>query len=176
MNKFEQIIDFTLCYNKYKAKVFNFTLKMVNDRDIAEDIVQDVFLKLYVNFPLIKNKNSIIFWIFKTTRNLIYTYYREKQKLEKLISIEDEDGETIEIGSNEDLLQNYELKELKQIVQIALEKIPVEQKEIFLLKEYGELSYKEIAQLLNIDEELVKGRLFKARNKLIKILAKRINE
>ncbi|MFH0733195.1 MAG: RNA polymerase sigma factor [bacterium] len=176
MNKFEQIIDFTLCYNKHKTKVFNFTLKMVNDKDTAEDIVQDVFLKLYINFPVIKNKDSIIYWVFKTTRNLIYEYYREKQKLEKLISIEDEDGQTIEIDSKEDLLHNYELKELKQIVQMSLEHIPIEQKEIFLLKEYGELSYKEIALLLNIDEELVKGRLFKARQKLIKILAKKINE
>ncbi len=171
---FDQIIDFTLHYNRYKSKVYNFTLKMVNNTDIADDIVQDVFIRLFENYSKIQNKNSILFWIFKTTRNLIYSYYRDKQKLESIISIDNEDGEYIEIDSNEDLLSNYELKELKQMIQIALDTIPVDQKEIYILKEYGELSYKEIAELLNIDEELVKGRLFKARQKLIRILSKKL--
>jgi len=147
---------------------------MVNNTDIADDIVQEVFIRLFENYSKIQNKNSVIFWIFKTTRNLVYSYYRDKQKLESIISIDNEDGEYIEIDSNEDLLSNYELKELKQMIQIALDSIPVDQKEIYILKEYGELSYKEIAELLNIDEELVKGRLFKARQKLIRILSKKL--
>lgn len=174
MNKFDQIIDFTLNYNRYKTKVYNFTLRMVNNNDIADDIVQEVFIRLFENYPKIQNKSSIIFWIFKTTRNLVYSYYRDKQKLESIISIDNEEGEFMEIDSNEDLLSNYELKELKQMIQIALDSIPVDQKEIYILKEYGELSYKEIAELLNIDEELVKGRLFKARQKLIRILSKKL--
>ena len=52
--------------------------------------------------------------------------------------------------------------------------MPEEQKDVYLLKEYGELSYKEIAKLLGIDEKLVKSRLFKVRQKLINSISKKI--
>jgi len=175
LNGFTQIVDFTLVYNKYKTKIYNFTYKMTSDRETTEDILQEVFTKLYQNFDNIKNKNSIIYWLFRTARNLIYSYYAEKNLMKNLISLENDEGQTIEIETEENLVFEYEVKELKQLVQNALNEIPVEQKEVFLFKEYGELSYKEIADILNISEELVKGRLFKARQKLIKILSTKIN-
>jgi len=54
-----QIIEFTIVFNRHKNKIFNYVLKMVNDRMLTEDIVQNVFLKLYENLDSIKNKNNI---------------------------------------------------------------------------------------------------------------------
>jgi len=61
---------------------------------------------------------------------------------------------------------------MKKIILLELENISIEQKEIFLLKEYGGLSYKEIAVVSNIDENLVKSRLYKTRQKLIERISK----
>ncbi|MDZ7763196.1 MAG: sigma factor-like helix-turn-helix DNA-binding protein [Melioribacteraceae bacterium] len=63
-------------------------------------------------------------------------------------------------------------KELRELVMIELNDLPEEQKEVFVMKEYGGLSYKEISAALEIDENLVRSRLLKPRQKLIKRLSK----
>ena len=64
---------------------------------------------------------------------------------------------------------------MNQLVMKELDKIAIEQRDVFLLKEYSGFSYKEIANMMNIDEELVKSRLYKTRQKLINRLSKVVN-
>jgi len=133
----------------------------------AEDITQSVFLKLFENFDTLQNKESVNYWIFRTARNEYYNYYkREKRKSEineNLISAKQDEFE----------LESYiELKEMKRIVLSELDKMEVEQKEVYLLKEYGGLSYKEISKTLDIEVKLVKSRLYKVRQKLIDRISK----
>lgn len=143
---------------------------MVNDEMLCEDIIQNVFLKLFENLHLIKNRNSTIYWIFRTARNEIYDYYRKKKvRLNYLTSTDDISSKLFD---EDNLEYNYELKEVKEIILQKLDELPAEQKEVFLLKEYGELSYKEIATITEIDEKLVKNRLYKTRQKLIKHISK----
>ena len=83
-----------------------------------------------------------------------------------------EDTSDVEKISSENIEYQFELKEMKNLILNELEKMSIEQKEIFLLKEYGGLSYKEISAISNIDENLVKSRLYKTRQKLINRLSK----
>jgi len=136
----------------------------------AEDIVQNVFLKLYENLPGIQKKESINYWLFHTAKNEVYTYLRKKKSNVDQFNVDDTDE--IEIKSDFDFRILIELKETKEIIMNELNKMPFEQKEVFILKEYGGLSYKEIASVMEIDENLVKSRLFKTRQKLINCLAK----
>ena len=76
------------------------------------------------------------------------------------------------LKKTENIEYQFELKEMKNLILNELEKMSIEQKEIFLLKEYGGLSYKEISAISNIDENLVKSRLYKTRQKLINRLSK----
>ncbi|MDQ7817841.1 MAG: sigma-70 family RNA polymerase sigma factor [Melioribacteraceae bacterium] len=170
----ENIIDFTLTYNQYKRQLFNYTLKMVNDRLTCEDIIQNVFLKLFENLKRIRNSESIQFWLFSTVRNEVYSYYRRKKV--RLDQFGAEDSDEIEIDSGERLALTIEQNEMRELVNKELNRIPIEQRELFILREYGGLSYKEIADVMNIDEELVKSRLFKTRQKLIKRLSKIVTE
>ncbi|MFZ0454290.1 MAG: RNA polymerase sigma factor [Ignavibacteriaceae bacterium] len=165
-----QIVEFTLLFNKYKKRLFNYVLKMSSDRMQSDDIVQDVFIKLYQNLDLIKNKDSVLAWLFKSARNELYSIYRNT-KLKKLY-MESEDYDEIEKEDDFSLSEEIENKELNEIIMKELENINPEQKEIFVLKEYSGLSYKEIAILVEIDEELVKSRLYKVRQKLIKRISK----
>jgi RNA polymerase sigma-70 factor (ECF subfamily) len=145
---------------------------MVNNKMLCEDIVQNVFLKLYENMDLIKNKSSMNFWLFKTARNDIYSYYRSKKvKFDQFYA---EDISEINRASADNIEYNFERKELKDLILRELDCLPEEQKDVYLLKEYGGLSYKEIASVLNIDENLVKSRLFKTRQKLINRISKLI--
>jgi RNA polymerase sigma factor (sigma-70 family) len=163
----KNIIEFTLIYNRYKSRLYFFVYKMVNDRMMTEDIVQNVFIKLYENLENIREKEFTVTWIYTTARNEIFDFLRKKKRRAEDILSEDNG-----LYSEQDLIIEYENIELKRIIMNELEVMPREQKEVYLLKEYSGLSYKEIADIQNIDEELVKSRLFKIRQKLIKRISK----
>jgi RNA polymerase sigma-70 factor (ECF subfamily) len=143
---------------------------MLNDKMRADDVVQDVFIKLFENLDNIHNKQSIQFWLFKTARNEMMSFFRST-KTKKLFS-EAADIDEVEIGSDVSLADEIENKELNKLILSELENMNEDFREIFVLKEYSGLSYKEIASLLSIDEELVKSRLYKARQKLINKISK----
>ena len=118
----------------------------------------------------IRNSERVDAWLFKTTRNEIYTVYRNKKIHVDQFGVLDTDE--IDVDSSVKLDEDFELKEMNQLVMKELDKIAIEQREVFLLKEYCGLSYKEIAGMMSIDEDLVKSRLHKTRQKLITRLSK----
>lgn len=137
---------------------------------LCDDIVQDVFMKLYQNLDKIRNKNSIIYWLFRTARNDIYDYYRSKRI--KVDQFNGADTEDVEVKSADNLEKELEQNELKDLIMGELNKMDFGQREVYMLKEYGGLSYKEISVVMGIDENLVKSRLYKTRQKLINKFAK----
>jgi RNA polymerase sigma-70 factor (ECF subfamily) len=165
-----QIIEFTLLFNKYKRSVYNYALKILGDKMHADDIVQDVFIKLFENLINIQNRQSVQFWLFKTARNEILTFYRSI-KNKKLIT-NSVDISKVEIESPLLITDEIENKEMNKLILKELDLMNEDFKEVFVLKEFSGLSYKEIASLLEIDEELVKSRLYKARQKLINKISK----
>lgn len=145
---------------------------MLNDQMQADDIVQEVFIKLYQNLDNIHNRQSIQFWLFKTTRNEILTLFRNrgnKQLYSNALNVED-----VEIESAFSLTEELENKELSRLILHELNNMPEDFREVFVLKEYSGLCYKEIAKLLEIDEDLVKSRLYKTRQKLVIRISKLI--
>jgi RNA polymerase sigma-70 factor, ECF subfamily len=146
---------------------------MTGDRLTSEDIVQNVFLQLYRNMNSIKNTDSINYWIFRTARNEVYMYYRRKRIM--VDRFDTEDSNELEIISDYDLNNILDHKEIKKIIENELNKLSPEQSEVFILKEYSGLSYSEISAITGSDEKLVKSRLYKTRQKLIKKLQSAIN-
>ena len=146
---------------------------MLSDRMMCEDIIQNVFVKFFENMYRIRNNERIDVWLFKTTRNEIYTVYRNKKIHVDQFGVLDADE--IDIGSSTRIDEELELKDMNEIIMKELDKITIEQRDVFLLKEYSGLSYKEIAEMMNIGENLVKSRLYKTRQKLIKKLSKAVN-
>lgn len=165
-----KIIEFTLVYNRHKKKLYNYAFKLLWDQMACEDIVQNTFLKFYENMEKIRDNERIEVWLFTTVRNQIYTIFRNKKIHVDQYKVEDADE--IEINSNYDLQEVYEDNELKEIVMKELDKMPLEQKEVYMLKEFGSFSYKEIAEILSVDESMVKSRLHKVRQKLVKRISR----
>ena len=164
------LIEFTLIFNKYKNSLFYFTLKMVNDNMLAEDIVQNTFIKLYDNMNRIRNFGSIKPWLYKTARNEMIGQIRKSGKYFNTI---DEDHYSFEFT---EIHMEVENKELKEIINAQLDLLTPDFKEIYVLREYSGLTYSEIASVLNIDEDLVKSRLYKIRQKLIKYVSNYVTE
>jgi RNA polymerase sigma-70 factor (ECF subfamily) len=135
---------------------------------VCDDIIQNAFIKLFENLEKIRNKDSVQYWLFTTVRNDIYSYFRSKKIKADQFNVED--TEEVDIISNDKIEYDFEQKELRELILIELDKMSIDQREVFLLKEYGGLSYKEVADVMKIDSELVKSRLHKTRQRLIKKL------
>ncbi len=146
---------------------------MTCDRMTTEDIVQDVFLKFFESIDKLSSYSRAEIWLFTTARNEIYQYYRKKKI--HLDKFNPEDIDNVELRSDESLEDQLEMRDIQNHLRDELKFIPPEQKEVFLLKEYGGLSYNEISEMMNIDVELVKSRLHKVRRKLIDRISKIIN-
>lgn len=166
----KNIVEFTLIYNQQKTKLYNYARKMLSDTMMCEDIIQNVFKKFFENMNSIRNSERIDIWLYTATRNAIYAYYRTKKIRVDQFNVMDTDE--IEIDSSVNLEEELELKELHEMVMNELDKLDVEQRDVFLLKEYGDFSYKEISEVMKIDENLVKSRLYKTRQRLIAKLSK----
>lgn len=128
---------------------------------LAEDIMQNVFLKLYSNISRIRHTELVEIWIFRTARNEAFSHFRKtKNRIE-------EDIETFETKlPSSDFANDYEQKELIAIIEEELKQMDSAQSEVYYLKEYSGLSYKEIAGIMEISEDLVRSRIFKVRQKL----------
>lgn len=167
MNKTITIIDFTLLYNRYKRPLYNYVWKMLGNKSITEDIVQNVFLKFYENLGVIKQSCKPSAWLFTTARNEVYGFLRKiKIRSENLID------DNFDYASVENLIDEVEETEIKDLIEKEIGSMNEDTKEIFVLRHYSELSYKEIAQVLGLDESIVKGRLFRARQTLIDKISK----
>lgn len=131
----------------------------------CEDIIQNTFMKFFENMEKIRNSERIDVWLFKTVRNQIFTLYRTKSIHVDKFNVDD--VEEVDVDSGFSLNEEYEHMEMKELIMNELNKMSVGQREVFLLKEYGEFSYKEISAMMEISEELVKSRLHKTRQKLV---------
>lgn len=165
----QKFISFSNIYNNHKKPVYHYALKMVQSSMTAEDIVQNVFMKLFEKMDSIKSFESIRFWLLKTARNEVYSYFRKTKSRKEEALEENEESLTDSNLGNE-----IEEKEAQEIVRNEIDLLPAELREIFVLREYSELSYEEIGQMLGLSKEIIKSRLFSIRQKLIKNVSKRI--
>lgn len=164
----DEITKYTAIYSQFSKAVYNYSLRMTSDRLFSEDLVQTVFLKLYSQWDTIQNRESIKYWLFTVARNEVYLFFREKKT--HLDSFNVLDIDEVEVEDTTTPESDFEYEEFRENLMIQLETLGRENKEIFLLREYGVLSYREIAQATGLTEEVVKARLFRIRNKVIKVL------
>lgn len=147
-------------YKQFNEQLFFYVFKMLNDKELSKDIVQEVFISLNDNFDKIRDWERISYWLYTNIRNKVYQHLRKRKSMPEF----ERDSEIINRTS---FANDFENNEIVEIIRMELNNISVEQKEVFVLKEYSGLSYKEITEVLNIDLNAVKSRLYMARQNLI---------
>ncbi|MBN9383558.1 MAG: sigma-70 family RNA polymerase sigma factor [Chitinophagaceae bacterium] len=153
---------FNALYYKYNNAVFANICKLIQQKEIAEDILQEVFLSLWENRSKLKEEQSIPGWLFVVSYNKSVNYL-EKLLLEKRIAAGVVLNEELPVdGAGEDL---FELK--MDLVAEAIRRLPVRKKQAFTLCKLQGKSYAEAAQLMGVSAETVKEHL-KISLKLIK--------
>lgn len=157
---------FKVLYERYIFKVFNTCLSFSNNNQEAEDICQDIFLKLLDKIHTFKGASKFSTWLYSFTYNHCVNYFHRNKvkKFEKNTSnIEQIYNEVIAQSSDEDLVQMIKLEKLNE----ALELIPFEDKQILILKYQEFKSVKDLMDLHNAGESAIKMRLKRAKEKLL---------
>lgn len=152
-------------FNELYDPLCRFCYKMVYDKDTAEDIVQDQFAYLWENWDRLNSIENISSYLYKAVRNKTINYLVKKQNHNthnNLHEVNDLYTES-ECPSPQELLEK---ENLEKLLEQALEKLPEKCKNIFVLKRFGELSNKEIAEKLNISVKTVEAQTTIAMKRL----------
>ncbi|GAA3629091.1 RNA polymerase sigma factor [Flavivirga jejuensis] len=157
---------FEVLYDRYARLVYNKCFGFAKDEDEAEDLTQDVFLKLFVKLGSFKEKSKFSTWLYAFTYNHCVNYVTRNtaKKLEKQ-SVDYKDIENLSEDDDDHSFVDMKVDKLK----IALELISPDEKMILLLKYQDFLSIKEIESVLGIGESAVKMRIKRAKDKLITV-------
>ena len=158
----------------YGKRVYNLSYRYVNRRDEAEDLTQEIFIKVYQNLKSFHpDMGSLRNWILKIGRNLIIDRYRQTRRFQAIGGTEEMEAMNLEDKNTPDPLRAAEQEEASAFLMSGLVALPPELKEAIILRDLEKLSYQEITDLLSIPEGTVKSRINRGRLELAKLLIKR---
>ena len=166
---FEQIVLQT------ERAVYNLALSIVKKKEDAEDVTQETYLRLWRAASELKLESSLKLYILRTARNLAFDLIRKNSKRDEIDTvILDAEGE-FEIDIADDSPdsrpdESYLRKIEKEVVRQSIEELPSAAREIIVLRDIEGLSYTEIAEMLGLAEGTLKSKLFRARERLRKII------
>lgn len=147
--------------NRYKTKVFTAIQLVVSDRYIAEDIFQETFLRVIHTLQKGKYEESGKFlpWVVRIARNLAMDYYRSTKRMPTITSSDNDDifanMRFDESNSEESTIKQQNKTGIRELIKM----LPPDQKEVLILRHYGDLSFKEIADVCNCSINTALGRM-----------------
>ncbi|GMU88643.1 MAG: RNA polymerase sigma24 factor [Chlorobiota bacterium] len=163
---------FEAIVSRYKNPLFNFVFRFLGDRDATSDVVQETFIKVYRNKDSYKTFAKFSTWIYTIAGNLAKTeLQRRKRKNQISINSWGEDEETMDLpdgGPLPDRLVDSGIK--NKMIQEALLKLPEVYREMVILRDIQEMSYEEIAEMMDISIGTVKSRINRGRAQLQDLL------
>ncbi|MBV9673939.1 MAG: sigma-70 family RNA polymerase sigma factor, partial [Verrucomicrobia bacterium] len=154
-----------------QARVIGTISKMLGSEAEAEDLTQQVFIRVWKSAGRYRPTAKFTTWLFRITRNLVFNELRRRRHFVENTSELAEPAECAEKEPDQVLLD----EELQMAIQEAINSLPPAQRMAIVLRRYEELSYEEIAKVMNITVPAVKSILFRARTDLRERLAKYLN-
>ena len=166
-------------FQRYKIRILNFCFGLLGNRADAEEAAADVFLALVANRNSYDSNRTFSTWIYTIARNKCVNRIRKRKNIISLwISSEDgSDGEMLDIpDSNDHSRDSLIKKEISLNVRRAIAKLPHEQKEAVILRQYHGFSYQQISEILSCSLEKVKILIFRAKEQLRVVLVSFVKE
>ena len=157
---------------RYQSKVFSIIYGILRNRNDAEDIAQQVFAKIYFSIKNFDFRSSLLTWIYKITVNECYDYLRKK-RVRKLVyesDFSEEDSQRMENSESarEQRPNIASTLEKRDLIMKLLSKVSEEDRMLIMLKEVEGHSVEELAQMTGMNENTIKVKLFRTRQKLLK--------
>jgi RNA polymerase sigma-70 factor (ECF subfamily) len=156
----------------HRRKVFNIAYKFVGKHDLAEDLTQDIFLKLYRSLDTFDRRANFQTWLISVSRNLCIDHYRSVRKERETMNRDIDPSTLMPVSKDRSAYAQLELRDRVQLLRAALEMLPTTLRTAVLMRDIQELAYTEIAEKLGVPEGTVKSRINRGRTELARQIQK----
>jgi RNA polymerase sigma-70 factor (ECF subfamily) len=151
---------------QHRRKVFNIAYKFTGKHDEAEDLTQDIFLKIFRSLHTFDRRANFQTWLVSVSRNLCIDHYRSVRKERETIDRDVDAGELTPAASTPSAYVQLEQRGRVELLRRALAELPPTLRSAVMLRDIQELSYQEIADHLQLPEGTVKSRINRGRTEL----------
>lgn len=159
---------FAVLANQYKNMVFSLALKMVKNREEAEEVAQDAFIKVYKSLGNFKGDSKFSTWLYTITYNTCLDRLRKYKREQHTVTVDEYIENQLALADN--TLNSLEDNERKKIIQDCLLLLPGEDSFLLTLFYFEEQSVKEIAGIIGVNANHVKIKLYRSRKRLAAVL------
>jgi len=170
INAFETLIQ------SHQKKVYNIALRMTKNPEDALELSQDALVRAFLAIKKFRGDSSFATWLYRITMNVCTDFLRKRNKA-TVVSIEQPDYENeqaIQIAGNEPGPDEIsEKNQLKELVRDAMDQLAPEHRQVLILRDLMDMPYRDIANILNVNEGTIKSRINRARESLKKVIANR---
>jgi RNA polymerase sigma-70 factor, ECF subfamily len=156
-----EVDAFNALVSRWEKRVFNYLLKLLNRREDAQDVAQEVFLKAYQNLRKLDDPGKFTSWLFRIAHNEAYSLLRKSRP----------EDEFVMDPTGGDTLRRLYPSETALAVASAMDRLSADQREVVVLKVYQGFKFEEIAEVLDEPVSTVKSRLYTAMDVLKNVLA-----
>jgi len=170
-NSLERLIS------RHQNRIYAYILMIVKDKDLADDLFQDTFIKVIntLRSGSYNEEGKFLQWVMRIAHNLIIDYFRKSNRIPVVSNSKNEDFnifDTIEITDKsieEQIITTQIHKDLRKLIEL----LPPEQKEVLYMRHYAEMSFKDIAEVTNVSINTALGRMRYALINLRKLIAEK---
>jgi RNA polymerase sigma-70 factor, ECF subfamily len=153
-------------YSRYANKIYTYCRKVLNSSNVSEDIFQDIFIKFYESVQKIDEMSNVQGYLIRIARNLCLNE-KTRGKISKV---------TFDESHYEHNDTSIENNEIADILHTSLDALPEDFREVIVMKEFMDMSYKDIAFALDVTVSVVRIRIFRGKQKLREIMTPYIND
>lgn len=163
---------FAVLLHRHKSRVFTTIYMIVKDRDVANDLTQDIFCKVIdkIRGGLYQEDGRFVQWLVRMAHNLAIDYYRKQSKYPTVRETEEYDLFSTLPLSTQGMELLIEKKEMKNLLNECIKKLPSEQKQVLLMRHFAQMSFKEISEHTGVSLNTCLGRMRYALINLRKML------
>ncbi|RLD30027.1 MAG: RNA polymerase [Bacteroidetes bacterium] len=159
---------FTVLVDRYKDLVYTLSLRMMKNREEAEEVAQDTFIKVYKSLTKFKGDSKFSTWIYKVAYNTCLDRLKKNKRQQYTVAIDEYTEHQVKTIDN--ALDKIEEQEKQQAIKNCLELLPSEDSFLLTLYYFEELSLDEISKITSLKPNNVKVKIFRSRKKLATIL------
>lgn len=153
---------FTVLIKKYQERLYWHVRRMVVDHDDANDILQNVFIRVWKALENFKEESQLYTWLYRIATNESLTFVQNKKKRSAVRLSDVESGLENKVRSSE----NFDANKLEWKLQLAIQNLPEKQKIVFSLRYYDEMPYEEMSRVLDTSEGALKASYHHAAKKI----------
>ena len=164
----------SILINRHQSKIYGFIYSKLSDRDIADDIFQDTFIKVIKTLKSnsYNEEGKFLPWVMRISHNLIIDYYRKNKKMPMFRETEDFSIFSIMSDNVPNIESQLITSQVENDLRKLIEELPEDQKEVLVMRMYQDLSFKEISELTGVSINTALGRMRYAIMNLRKVIDK----